>query len=240
MIANAGVDGYSTAGNIASFHGWFDRIPGLKPRAVLVYVGINDAVVDPSKLDLLGSQRYLSRWRQVRHYVAAHSVLHRLFASVRRSLRAHAAMLGYNDTPAPTAMSDWRPASLPPDFAALAAQKVSAYRRRLAELNRLIYEFGSRPVYITQRRADGRKVDGNWQELAGSDGGRQGAVLAAINDATLVFCADNGETCIDLASQAGLSPEEFGDYIHLSPAGSAHIARFLAARLDPLLCRRPD
>jgi hypothetical protein len=30
-IANAGVDGYTTVGHIASFYGWFDRVPGLKP-----------------------------------------------------------------------------------------------------------------------------------------------------------------------------------------------------------------
>src|SRR6202050_669791 len=43
-IANAGVDGYSTIAHIASFDQWFNRIPGLRPRFALVYLGINDAV----------------------------------------------------------------------------------------------------------------------------------------------------------------------------------------------------
>lgn len=239
-IANAGIDGYSTAGNIASFHGWFDRIPGLRPRVVLVYLGINDAVADPRKIDFLGSQRYLSHWRQIEHFVAAHSALHRLLALVRGALRAHAARLGYNETPAPAAAGRWRPASLPPGFAAVVARKVSAYRFPLAELNRLIRQFGAQPVYVTQVRGDGRLVDGEWQEIVGSDGARQGAALAAIDDATLAFCRKTGEICIDLARRAGLKPEDFSDYIHLSPAGAARVGRFLAAALTPELCRKPD
>src|SRR5712692_2462886 len=47
-IANAGLDGYSTVGHIASFSRWFNRIPGLKPRFVLAYVGINDALLEPT------------------------------------------------------------------------------------------------------------------------------------------------------------------------------------------------
>ena len=238
-VANAGIDGYATAGNIVSFDGWLDRVPGLKPRFILDYVGINDAIADPAKVNFLDSERYPGRWRQIQHFVAAHSALHRLQKTLRGWLRARQAKLPYGETPPPRTLA-WEAASLPPDFSAVVAQKVERYRQRLTELNRVIRKFGSRPIYITQRRADGRLVDGQWQQLHGSHGAFDAATLAAINAATLEFCRDSGETCIDLAGQLDLPPDEFSDSIHTTPAGSAHIARFLATALSPILCRKAD
>jgi lysophospholipase L1-like esterase len=238
-VANAGIDGYATAGNIVSFDGWFDRVPGLKPRFILDYVGINDAIADPTKVSFLDSERYPGRWRQLQHFVAAHSALHQLYMTLRGWLRARHAKLPYGETPPPRTLT-WEAASLPPDLAAVVTQKVERYRQRLTELDRVIRKFGSQPIYITQRRADGRLVDGQWQQLQGSDGARDAATLAAIDAATLAFCRDTGETCIDLAGQLELPPDEFSDSIHTTPAGSAHIARFLATALSPILCRKAE
>src|SRR5262249_17365862 len=81
--ANCGVDCYSTVGHIASVQGWFDRVPGLKPKFLLVYVGINDAAVEPKAGWYEDSVRYKSRWRQIEHCIAARSALHRLHATLR-------------------------------------------------------------------------------------------------------------------------------------------------------------
>src|ERR1700731_4391841 len=165
-VANAGVDGYSTVGDIASFKGWFDRVPGLKPRFMLVYVGINDAAVNPKAAWYEKSVRYKSQWRQIEHYIAARSALHRLQIALRGWWQARETQLIHDELPI-TAGTRWEPASLPSDFAATVAPKVEAYRRRLSRLTQLIRDFGARPVYITQRRMDGRRVDGHWQQIVG-------------------------------------------------------------------------
>lgn len=237
-IANAGIDGYATAGNIASFDGWFDKVPGLRPRVILDYVGINDAVADPTKASLLDSERYPGLWRQLQHYVAANSAVHRLFATLRGTLRARRAKVIYGMTPPPRTLM-WQPARLPAGLGNVIALKVERYRQRLGELNGVIRKFGSTPIYITQQRADGKLVDGQWQELVGSHGAADAATLAAINKATLEFCHETGETCIDLAGELDLPADEFADFIHTTPAGSAHIARFLAGKLAPILCGKP-
>ena len=234
-IANAGVDGYSTVGDIASFNGWFDRVPGLKPHFMLVYVGINDAAVNPKAAWYEKSVRYKSQWRQIEHYIAARSALHRPRIALRGWWQARENQLIHDELPI-TAGTRWEPASLPFDFAATMAPKVEAYRRRLSRLTQLIRDFGARPVYITQRRMDGRRVDGHWQQIVESDGARHTAAVDAINQATLGFCRDSGETCIDLAERIDFSSSEFADAIHTNPAGSAHIGRFLARELAPVLC----
>jgi lysophospholipase L1-like esterase len=238
-IANAGIDGYATAGHIASFDGWLDRVPGLKPGFIVDYVGLNDAIGDPTKANFINSERYPGLWRQLQHYVAAHSALHRFYVTLRRNFRARKAGLPYGATPAPRTLT-WEVASLPSDFGAAVALKVERYRQRLTELDRVIRKFGSRPIYITQKRADGRLVDGQWQQLVGSLGARDGATLAAINATTLAFCRDTGETCVDVAGELDLPADEFADSIHTTPAGSAHIARFLTAKLAPILCPKSD
>jgi len=42
-VANAGLDGHSTHGHLASFQYWFPLIEDLSPKHILLYVGINDA-----------------------------------------------------------------------------------------------------------------------------------------------------------------------------------------------------
>jgi hypothetical protein len=83
---------------------------------------------------------------------------------------------------------------------------------------------------------DGRLVEGKWQQIAGSDGARNTATVMAINRATLAFCRETGEACIDLAEKIDFVPDEFADALHTNPAGSARIGRFLSGELGPLLC----
>jgi lysophospholipase L1-like esterase len=237
-IANAGVDGYSTVGHIASFAGWFDRVPGLKPRFMLVYLGINDAAVNPRAAWYEDSVRYKSRWRQFEHYVAARSALRRLYVSLRGYWQARRSQLVHDEVPI-TPGSVWEAAGLPPDFEQMADEKVKAYRGRLRRLTELVRGFGGQPIYITQKRMDGRLVEGGWQQIVGSDGALNTATIMAINRATLAFCRETGEVCTDLAEKIEFAPGEFADALHTNPTGSAHIGRFLAAELGPVLCALP-
>jgi lysophospholipase L1-like esterase len=237
MIANAGVDGYSTIGNIASFAQWFDHIADLKPRFVLVYVGINDAALDPRSANFARAQKYESGWRTFSHYVAANSALRRLYVILRGWWVARRAHVVHGEVPI-TPASVWEPMTLPADFVTLAADKARAYRQRLERLDTLIREFGARPIYITQIRIDGRLVDGAWQQVAGSNGAVDTATLLAINQTTLDFCRDRGEACVDLAGKLNFVPGDYYDAVHTAPAGSTRIAGFLAEELPPILCPR--
>jgi lysophospholipase L1-like esterase len=235
-IANAGVDGYSTIGHIASFDQWFDRVPGLKPRIVLVYAGINDALLNPSAMPADDRRKYGSWWREAEHYVAAHSAVRRLYVTLRGWWRAREGHVLHGEVPV-TKDTAWEPASLPADFAAQAARRTAPYRDRLQRLNQLIHGFRATPVYITQVRVDGRETDGRWQQVAGSRGAFDTAMLLAIDRATLDFCRDTAETCIDLAGRIHFEPADHYDAVHTTPSGSTRTAAFLAPELSPILCK---
>ena len=238
-IANAGIDGYSTFGHIASFSRWFNRIPGLKPRFMLVYVGINDALLEPTALPV--EERPLSWWRRAEYYAAAHSAVRRLYMTVRGWWRARQGGVLHGEVPT-AANAVWEPAPLPADFTAMAARRTAAYRDRLERLGQLIRGFGSIPVYITQQRVDGRQVDDNWQQITGSNGAIDTAILLAIDRTTLDFCRDRGEVCIDLGGNLRFERSDYYDAVHTTVSGSARIADFLAGELAPIVCppaRRP-
>ena len=70
QIANAGVDGQTTRGNLKNFDLWFPAIPDLRSRFVLLYVGINDFWLkesDTSRFDALEG------WAGIRSGQASHS-----------------------------------------------------------------------------------------------------------------------------------------------------------------------
>jgi hypothetical protein len=45
-IANAGINGQSSLGHIWNFYVWLRRLPGLKPKYLLAYVGINEPKIE--------------------------------------------------------------------------------------------------------------------------------------------------------------------------------------------------
>src|SRR5262249_7929883 len=160
-------------------HGWFDRVPGLKPKYILVYLGINDAAVNPKAGWYEDTVRYKSRWRQIEHYVASRSALHQLRVTLRGWVPARKSQLIHAEVRI-TPSTSWESASLPSDLDAELAPRTAAYRDRLSQLTKLIHDFGAHPIYITQKRMDGRLVQGEWQQIVGSNGARNAAAVEAI------------------------------------------------------------
>lgn len=239
-IANSGVDGYTTYGHIASFDGWFDRIPGLKPRFVLAYIGLNDVAFDPQAPTLRRDdvpRTDSSPLARFSAYVAANSAVHQLYSRLRGWWHARRAGLAHGLV-AVRPGAGWKPAPLSPPQLDYIRAEVSGYRERLEQLNKRIHAFGAQPIYVTQIRIDGRQVDGAWQEIEGSSGALYVATLQALNRELLGFCRETGETCVDLAGKLAIPTAEFYDSMHTTPAGSARIAGFLADELTPIVCGR--
>src|SRR5262245_56793313 len=65
-VANAGVDGMSSVGPNVAVSEWLHRIPDLKPKLYLHYLGVNDASLgaEPRRSDLTSSSMPL--WQDIR------------------------------------------------------------------------------------------------------------------------------------------------------------------------------
>ncbi|HTY78184.1 MAG TPA: GDSL-type esterase/lipase family protein [Candidatus Bathyarchaeia archaeon] len=227
VVANAGLDGQSTVGMVADLELWMPNVPHLRPRLVLVYVGINDVYVRATWRDSLHRTK-LTRELEER------SALVRLWTVIAGSLEARRAGLRHRAvdfsrvtwTRQPGAAADLRRPSL------------ADYKARLRRITALIEDLGAAPVFITQTRADYKMVNGELIGIsteAGPNGVDQGHALARINGATLEVCQEGLATCLDLATELHFEPGDFYDYEHNTPQGAERIGRWLAERLEGLV-----
>jgi hypothetical protein len=237
-VANAGVDGHSTVGHLKSFDDWFARVPGLKPRYVLLYAGINDVHVaaDAEDDDTDDATRKGSRFVR---WLKTNSSLYSLHRTVRGYLRSRRAGLVHGlEGPPPGELSatlDRAPGEIAKEY----APRVAAYRTRLLRLDRKIRDLGATPIFVTQTRGAARLVDGKVRGVS-IDAVRAWYVLDLFNRETLAACRDTRSVCVDLAAELEFDNRDFYDHVHTTPTGSRRIGDYLFAKLRSVVAPRRD
>jgi hypothetical protein len=236
-VASAALDGQSTAGLIRNFEDWFPLVPGLKPRAVLAYVGAHDMVLTrPTDQDRLRS----SDWsRRLRHFFRNHSAWYGAARTIQRRFKEDRAepVLG----PGHAFGIRWVKAEPQPDLAAARLRlgdRLDAFRARVRRLAESIRALGAVPIFVAQPRIDFR-LDGDVVSIPHN---------AYAIDAVLSFelstlfgrelmetCREAGGVCIDLLLEPSFADGDFYDRIRATPKGSLKIGDFLFARLSAIL-----
>ena len=235
VAANAGVDGHSTAGHIRSFDLWFAKIPGLKPRYMLFFIGINDRGVALGAVSGPDSLVHDSGYRRIRTYVENNSALVRGVRIVRGWFAARRIGVHHGSGKGETKDSRWVPAKVPPDLAVRLRANLDGYARRLRLLHAKTLALGATPIYVTQINGDGRLIDGVVHEVEASGGSTTFAELTLYNTALLKFCAEVKAHCIDLAGELRFGPGDYYDSVHTTPQGSRKIGTYLAGKIAPLI-----
>jgi len=223
-VANAGVDGHSTVGHIRSFEAWFPEIPGLRPKYVLFYIGINDSQLENREaFDRLEELKTSARFVR---YVKNNSALYYLIRLFRGWNRASRANIIHSHSYPP----------LKPVLATIHVdpqpytKALNAYANRIKRLDEQTREMGSIPIFVTQQRGGAFVIDGVIQ-AANPESVRWQAVQRLYNAAMMTACRAVSAICIDLAEKIIFVPEDFSDLLHTTASGSRKIGRFLAAKL---------
>jgi lysophospholipase L1-like esterase len=230
VVANAGIDGQSTIGHLRAFEDWFPNVPGLKPRFIVFYVGINDVHADGGAVDAIQHASKVKWFRQ-------HSALWRFGTKVSGMITARRARLNHQRVD--YAKAEWTDKPAKPDWRPRTEESTpAAYQERLRRLAAAAHDMGAVPVFVTQSRGDYKVVDGKVlgmvedDEFNGVDRYRQTALY---NRATREVCSDEGLLCLDLAREVTFEPSDFYDYLHNTPRGAEKIGRWLAAKLAGLV-----
>jgi lysophospholipase L1-like esterase len=234
VVVNAGIDGQSTLGHISAFDRWLSRIPGLRPRFVLAYIGVNDAHLQgQQQWDDMASPSFR---RRVERYVANHSAVAQLIATVRGNLKAREAQVVHGGTR--VAAGPWVGGAAPDPDKAVDPALLDSYGRRVVALIGRIRAMGAEAVIVTQSRSDYRvAADGRPLGRAVADGVDFGswAMQTAYNRRAMAACTQAGAVCLDLGSGLAFEDGDFYDWVHTTPAGNRRIAGWLAPRLAPRL-----
>jgi hypothetical protein len=256
-IANAGVSGQSTRGHIRNFEVWLNRVPGLRPRHVVAYIGVNERLLDERARED-DAERYqetdLPLWLERAKLRSALYAVYRLISGNLVAWRAgihhvRAASAERIETAAADIDRRWREAassSLAVDSGEharrLSAAKaghggeLAAYAGRLARLADAIRGFGAEPVFVTQTDAGFRLEDG----VVRGDLGRY-FTQRAFNDTTMEFCAKSGLRCLDLGRDFAAVDGDFYDMVHVTPQGSKKAGEMICRGLlaDPMFAASP-
>ncbi len=234
-VVNAGVDGQSTIGHLKNFELWFPKIPGLAPRFVLAYVGINETAYvrddpEPRFWDLMVQEK-----RTIRRYLKNNSALYRLYRTIKGAIRAREAMLVHS-TPHPGPL-EWRLPSEQPGVRATErryAPSLDNYAARLHVLIQRIRKLGAEAIIVTQHMGDYRirdgKVFGRVMDGGTVDVGNY-AMLMAHNRRSMTVCEEMGAICVDVSRDLIFKDGDHYDFVHTSPQGSAKVARFIYERI---------
>jgi lysophospholipase L1-like esterase len=229
VVANGGIDGQSTVGHLKALAEWFTHIPGLKPRFVVAYVGLNDIHITGSWVDDLQHPDPIRQMQQK-------SAIVRLWNQVAGMVKARRAKLNHQRVDYD--LVEWTDKPNQPKWRSDRDSSSLNYKRRLVAMAERIHAMGAVPIFVTQPRGDFRVVNGRVQGIAtveGLNGVDQYRLLAEFNQATREICRDEGLMCLDLARELTFDKGDFYDYLHTTPKGAAKIGRWLHGKLAGLV-----
>ena len=242
-VANAGVDGQSTYGHIKDFDLWFPRVPDLRARFVLFYVGLNDFWADAASSfdDLREKATSTTAWSWSAA-IRERSALYYLYRTVRGMAHARLAYrldhhhvdwdrVAYVDRPAVS------------DHERLMRERLRAYEERLKQLVVKVRDMHARPIFVTQvywsYKLHRGTVLGTAATRRYGDAEINGVdlyhMINLINSVTMRVCKASDAVCIDLAGELAFDDADFYDGAHNTPRGAAKVGRYLYTRLAPVL-----
>ena len=210
LIYNASTDGKSVTGYINDFKHWFSKIPELKPKYVIFYIGINDRFIDDNfYLDNKISESTID---QVKDYIKNNSIIVDKFKDFKNKYY-----------PKNTLAYDLNKADLYDNFTYINFQEASKkhleidqtnknlikkFNLKLKKLNLIINSKKIQPIFITQAMFNGL----------------EDKRLFLINNELKKFASENNYFLIALDEMIVFNKDDFFDPIHTTPKGSKKIA----------------
>ena len=227
-VSNAGVDGHSTWGHLYSFKNWFPLIPGLKPKIVLLYVGVNDADflrtspnIGFDTVRTNGIKGFIKRFEIVKGLLPIYRLLSQKFDNTSASYVKHLPKQYTDD--------DYTVNVINEQTKLLSNQNALAFRSRMENLLSEIQSLGAVPLCVTQPHRFVKEIDGEVRGLESVLGEGYSGIdydysILKLNEVIFDLC---GSSTIDLYSHE-FSNSHFYDEVHTTASGSEEIGRVIA------------
>jgi hypothetical protein len=241
-ISNAGVDGHSTFGHIASFQTWFPLIENLKPKYFLFYVGVNDAGFRYSPNSGFDSFVRPDESR-IREILREHSAIYDLIRTMRQVLKE--LLTGVGDRHAyaghslrPPDAADYSASKLSPDVRELIEQNTIHFKNRFQTLINEVQKYDAIPICISQPHIMAKDFDGTRKGISTAftyqgksfNGLDYDASITALSTAMRDLCVGSGGYFIDIASKQ-FQEGDFYDVVHMTSAGASRLGGYIYGEL---------
>jgi lysophospholipase L1-like esterase len=237
-VSNAGVDGHSTFGHLEAFRVWFPKIPNLKPKLVLLYLGINDAGFRFTPLVDFDLKNNLNHETHIQAVLRERSALYRLLKQLRDFLKSDPKPSFTEHKGGQFRLDAYDAYRITDGANGLAVDNAQAFSKRLDKILTDINEMGGVPVCISQPNLHAIQHDG---KLAGVhsafvfngmtyNGLDYDQSIKLLNKAMAQRCVSKGGFYIDMASRE-FSFTDFYDLVHMNPTGTRKLSNFLFTEL---------
>ena len=233
-ISNAGVDGHSTFGHLASFDIWFPLIPNLKPQFTMLNIGINDAGFrNEPNFGFDNLQHGIKP--NLKWYLREKSAFYNLFREVRNFVfyGGHTMAYGGHKPYNPSA-KDYTASNFSFKSKQTAQKNTELFSQRLKNLLSKVSELGSTPICVTQPHKftfnDDNKFYGI-ENLYTYDGVSYNGLdydlsIKLLNAEMKNLCESSKGYFFDVSSQK-FYQEDFYDFVHMTPKGSERLAQYI-------------
>jgi lysophospholipase L1-like esterase len=235
-VANAGVDGHTTFGHIEALHHWLPKIPELRPRAVLLYLGINDAAMRLQKgaMDEADATGWVDGLKRA---VKNNSALYRAALRLKPPAQDPPVFAAHRLIDA--SQLQYTSAATTDGIEELVVRNTAAFRTRLRTLLEQIERIGAKPVCVSQPSIIYKQVDRSWvgipkvftYEGKVYNGLDYRSSLLALNRVMAQDCPAAGGWYIDLESMPFFAGD-FYDGVHMTPSGAARAGAYLASEFQ--------
>lgn len=228
-VSNAGVDGHSTWGHLFSFEHWFPLIPELKPKIILLYIGVNDAdffkaeAPNPGDdyISQGGVKAFLASFDLVKALLPIWRLMRQNNMNVSRAYGSHSASSFTDDDYTINVINQQT------DF--LSEENAKSFRLRLSLILKEIYALDATPLCVTQPHRYVMEKEGVMYGVRdilgdGFSGIDYDYSIRRLNNEIFQLCGDN---TLDLYSQE-FSRSHFYDGIHTTATGSEQIGEIIA------------
>jgi len=223
-IINASVDGKTSRGHLNDFKFWFPKLKNFNPDYFIIYVGINDAVINQEeKYDLTFDDNI---FKNLRDYITNNSVIVEIIKKLKwRYLKTTTLKYDVDNTKdlyANFLFINYAEAKKIHNFKFLKSKHITLYRRyknRISELTQKILNKRSKIIFVTQIKYNGLKDE----------------KLFLLNETLKKFSEKNDIDIIKLDEIYIGSKDDFYDKVHTTEQGSHKIAIIIQNKLKNLI-----
>lgn len=217
-VSNAGIDGHSSYGHILSFKHWLPLIKDLKPKYILLYIGINDANFE---LNITSKDLNYSGG-DFKSFVRQLYIVQELLP-LYRYVRDGISNKGYkyaSHNPKKYSIKDYKITKINKETPSKAERNSKIFEKRLIEILKHIYALESKPICVTQPHLFVKKQNLNYVGLPNIINNYSGLdfdySLNLINEIMKKHCNDG---YIEI-SKEDFTNLHFYDGIHTTKEGS--------------------
>ena len=229
-ISNAGVDGHSTWGHLFSFKQWFPLIPGLNPKIIILYIGVNDADFQRAFSPLTGfdTKRTVGFKSFLKRFEIINGLLP-IYRLVKQKSGGNASAAYDGHAPRQYTHDDYTVRVRNEQTDILSEQNSLAFHSRMESLLEEIRSLGATPLCVTQPHRFVKEKDGVIWGIEnvlgdGFSGIDYDYSIRKLNKVIFELC---GKNTVDLYNHKFFN-SHFYDGVHTTASGSEEIGRVIA------------